>query len=99
MLRTALVALTACSSTPHPSTLSGVSLFCAPGSIGLRPDPLPPDYDVEYVVAVVDINNPGEPLSGIAIQSLELDSKPISHLRRVQEVGVFPATAVMPPLL
>lgn len=34
------------------------SLFCAYGGVGLRPDPRPPDYELHYAVAVVEISSP-----------------------------------------
>lgn len=100
------VALTACSHSPTPApaptpvALSGVSLFCAAGTIGLRPEPLPKDYDAEYVVAVVDIDNPGAPLTGVSVTMLELADQHhvVAHMRRVQEASVFAPTAKLPAL-
>jgi hypothetical protein len=107
-----LVALAACSTSAAPppaqrapavatAELSGTSLFCAPGSIGLRPDPLPPDYDAEYVVVVIDVDNPGDPVSGVtlgAVELLDANSAPRAHARKIQELGAFPPTTTLPPL-
>jgi hypothetical protein len=87
--------------TAPTAALSGVSLFCAPGSIGLRPDPLPKDYDAEYVVAVVELDNAGDALSGVSITAVALldgANTPIAHMRRLQEAGTFADGAVMPAL-
>ena len=111
LLRTvaSLAALAACSTTPpapsptptpvptQAASLSGVALFSAIGSIGVRPEPLPPDYDAEYVVAVVDIDNPGDPITGVAITAIELRDKAgtsRAHMRRISEAGTFAAGAL-----
>jgi crossover junction endodeoxyribonuclease RusA len=46
------------SSTSAALTQSaGKSLFCAHGSIGMRPSPLPPGFETQFAVAVVEIQS------------------------------------------
>ena len=95
----ALVLVSACAEAQVPATTvadSGTSLFAAFGSIGVRPDPLPPDYDVEYAVMVVDVDNAGAAVTGASVSALEVGGAKLRKLDGV--VVVLPPSIALPPL-
>jgi hypothetical protein len=101
-MRNLLVLLAACGSGPpapaQPAAPTAKLMFAATGSIGVRPDPLPPDYDVAYVVAIVDIDNPGAEIAHASVGKLQLldaSGAEVAHLRKLQETTVL---GNLPPL-
>ncbi len=54
------------------ATLAGRSLFCAYGGVGVVPDPLPPGYETMFVSMVVEIDNPGPPITGVTVVAASL---------------------------
>jgi hypothetical protein len=65
-------------------------LFCAYGSVGMQPYPLPPNYENQFAVAVVEVNNsrpvPNAPLPEVTL--LYEKGKSIGT-KRVVSVDVF----------
>ena len=84
------------SSTSAAITQSaGKSLFCAHGSIGMRPNPLPPGYETQFAVAVVEIQSAMEvPNVGVTEFSLFNNDGKETKLKRVMEVEEFSRTPV-----
>lgn len=65
-------------------------LFAAHGGIGLRPVPLPPELETEFVVIVVEIDSPREQ-RGVAVTDVQLRGADgsIAMARRIVEVEEF----------
>lgn len=68
-------------------TGSAKMLFCADGSIGMRPNPLPPEYETEFAVAVVEIDSPMD-VSDAAVSNFVLFDQAAkrTYLKRVVKV-------------
>jgi hypothetical protein len=71
------------------------SLFCAHGSIGMRPNPLPRGFETQFAIAVVEIQSPTE-VSNVAVTEFSLFNKDgqETKLKRVIEVEEFARTSV-----
>jgi len=108
-----LVLLSACSrSTPPtakldpasvPSVATGMttgrSLFCAFGGVGVVPDPMPPEFESEFVSVVVELDHPGPAVSGVVVQNVELADdaeKSSTTMRRVIETVKLDVTKSPP---
>lgn len=73
-------------------------LFCAYGGVGVVPVPTPPDFDVQFASVVVRAENPGPPLSGVALAGVALLDEagaPLAVMRRVDHLVVL--DSVEPP--
>ena len=84
----AVMTVTSCSSG---HAVSGAKpLFCMYGGVEVVPDPLPPGYETQFAIAVVEIDSQHE-ASGLAVTDLELLDKDgaATKLKRVVEVEVF----------
>jgi hypothetical protein len=78
---------------PVESAPTGTSLFCAYGGVGMTPDPLPPDFETDFAVIVVELENPGPPLDGVTVLGaalLDETGAAIASLRRLDHVVVLP---------
>jgi hypothetical protein len=101
MNRMAAILVIVLASASLPSTSAAItqsaakSLFCAHGSIGMRPNPLPPGYETQFAVAVIEIQSSTE-VSNVAVTEFSLfnrDGKE-TKLKRVIEVEEFARTPV-----
>jgi hypothetical protein len=84
------------------SAVRGRSLFCAYGGVGMTPDPLPPGYETEFAVMVVELDNPGPAIEGVSVVGASLADgveATTASLRRVDHVVVMPALATPGPTL
>jgi hypothetical protein len=77
--------------TPASSALpiSATMRFCAYGGVGLA---LPADAENAFASMVVELDNPGAPIGGVAVLKgalLDGQSAPLASLRRVDHLVVF----------
>ena len=89
-------------SPPVESAPTGTSLFCAYGGVGLTPDPLPPGYETDFAVIVVELENPGPPIDGVTVLGatlLDEAGAAIASLRRVDHFVVLPPLEAPGPTL
>jgi hypothetical protein len=91
-----LLASVSLSSTSAAITQSAARpLFCAHGSIGMRPNPLPLGYETQFAVAVVEIRSSTE-VANVAVTEFSLfntDGKE-TKLKRVIEVEELASSLV-----
>jgi len=66
------------------------SLFCGYGSVGFMPDPLPPGFETQFAVAVVEIDSPSETRDA-AVSGFVLfdEAGKTTESKRVVSVEVF----------
>jgi hypothetical protein len=91
-----VLAVVGLSSTCAAITQSaGKSLFCAHGSIGMRPNPLPPGFETQFAVAVIEIQSSTE-VTNAAVSEFSLFNKDgqETKLKRVVEVEELLRTLV-----
>ena len=66
------------------------ALFCMYGGVGLTPVPLPPGYELQFAVAVVQIDSPGA-VANVEVSDFALFDigNKVTRLKRVVQVEVF----------
>jgi hypothetical protein len=78
--------------------VSGRTLFCAYGGVGIVPDPLPPGYETEFTSVTIDLDNPNGK-TGLTVKSIELmneSGKVSATMRRVVEMVKLDASKPPP---
>jgi hypothetical protein len=88
------------SSAPATPALTGTALFCAYGGVGTTPYPLPPGYETEYAVMVVELGNAGPAIADVIVLGAALvDSTgaTTASLRRIDHIVVMPPLATPGP--
>jgi len=79
---------------PQPA-ITSQALYCAHGSVGMRPANPPPDYEAWFAVAVIEIKNPiGETQPKVSEFSLIDGTGAVTPLKRVIEVDDFDRSPV-----
>jgi hypothetical protein len=77
---------------PVDSAPTGTSLFCAFGGVGTTPDPLPPGFETNFAVIVIELQNSGPPINGVTVldaSMLDEAGAAIASLRRVDHFVVL----------
>jgi hypothetical protein len=66
------------------------ALFCAYGSVGLRPRQPPPEYELQFAVTVVEIDSPRD-IANIVVSDFALFDRAgsVTRFRRVVQVEEF----------
>ena len=76
---------------PAPqAAITSQAVFCASGGVGMRPKNPPPDYEMWFAVAVIEIKNPvGETQPTVSEFSLIDRTGAVTPFKRVIEVDDF----------
>ena len=85
------------SASPEP-VVSGRTLFCAHGGVGVVPSPLPPDYETEFASVTIDLDDP-RGKTPITVKSIELmneSGKVVATMKRVVEMVTLDASKTPP---
>jgi len=77
--------------------LTGRPLFCAHGGIGVTPVPEPPDIEDHFAIMVIEVDNPGSVMRGVAVTDMKLldAGGVLQPMRRLHEIEILPV--VLPP--
>jgi hypothetical protein len=78
--------------------VTGRTLFCAHGGVGIVPDPLPPGYETEFTSVTIDLDNPNGK-TRLTVKSIELmneSGKVAATMRRVVEIVKLDASKSPP---
>jgi hypothetical protein len=81
--------------TTVPSEIQTTVLACGYGGVGIRPVPLPPDFDTEFAIVVLEIQSsrtiPNVTVSEFSILSKDGSETGMKHVVRVDEVVDTPS--------
>jgi hypothetical protein len=80
------------------SAVTGRTLFCAHGGVGVVPNPLPPGYETELTSVTLDLDNPNAktPLTVKSIELMNEKGNVVATMRRVVEMTTLDATKTPP---
>jgi hypothetical protein len=91
----ATLSITGFAQTTIPSEIQTKALVCAYGGVGFRPIPLPPDFDTEFAVVVVEIASsssiPNVGVSEFSILSKDRSEVKMKHVVQVEEFLDIPS--------